>query len=427
MSVGAGAPERLTGALVSGRFFEVLGTRAWRGRLLGPDDDRVAGHHPVAVISYGIWRRVFGGSDEVIGRTVRLNGHPFTIVGVTPPGVVGVSLDTLPDLWTPMAMVGQIMPEVARRVPGARHPPILVARDRRSAEARRHGRASSGRARRHRDPSRGLATRAGSRPVCRRRPGRATRDRDGNRHAIQDDVVGVARRGGPCAAHRVCGCRRVAAGPRRTTAARDGGTRGHGRDSLAPRTATADRKPAPGRCRDPGWPPGGALERRRAPGGSAERLPPGAGRAWPHRRAARAALHPGQRAGRRDCLRPGTGMARVAAQPGAGTQAGHADARPCQAPVAATRLCRRANRVVRAVAGRRRPVASNRSRLWRDRTRLRDRARAGGLGRTSRFKATTRRAAGGSSRTSTPASRRCLAWRTRRLDAWCRWIAAGCA
>ncbi len=114
MSVGAGVPERLTGALVSGRFFEVLGTRAWRGRLLGPDDDRVAGRHPVAVISYGIWRRVFGGSDEVIGRTVRLNNHPFTIVGVTPPGVVGVSLDTLPDLWTPMAMAGQVMPEVAR-------------------------------------------------------------------------------------------------------------------------------------------------------------------------------------------------------------------------------------------------------------------------------------------------------------------------
>ena len=112
MSVAAGAPERLTGALVSGQFFGVLGTRAWRGRLLGPDDDRVAGRHPVAVISYGIWRRVFGGSDEVIGRTVRLNNHPFTIVGVTPPGVVGVSLDTLPDLWTPMAMVGQIMPEV---------------------------------------------------------------------------------------------------------------------------------------------------------------------------------------------------------------------------------------------------------------------------------------------------------------------------
>ena len=68
MSLGAGAPERLTGSLVSGRFFEVLGTRAWRGRLLGPDDDRVAGRHPVAVISYGLWRRLFAGSDEVVGR-----------------------------------------------------------------------------------------------------------------------------------------------------------------------------------------------------------------------------------------------------------------------------------------------------------------------------------------------------------------------
>jgi predicted permease len=117
MSVGAGSPERLTASIVSGRFFEVLGTRAWRGRLLGPDDDKVPGNHPVMVISYGVWRRVFGGTDQVVGQTVRLNSHPFTIVGVTPPGVVGVSLDTLPDLWAPMAMVGQIMPEVAREFP----------------------------------------------------------------------------------------------------------------------------------------------------------------------------------------------------------------------------------------------------------------------------------------------------------------------
>ena len=238
MSVGAGAPERLTGALVSGRFFEVLGTRAWRGRLLGPDDDRVAGRHPVAVISYGLWRRVFGGSDEVIGRTVRLNNQPFTIVGVTPPAWSASASTRCPTSGRQWRWPARSCPNRAR-VRGARHPAVLMARDRRSAEAGRHGRASAGRARRHRDPSRGLTTRAGSRPVCRRRPGRATSDRNGNRHAIQDDVVGVARRGGPCAAHRVCGCRRVAAGPRRTTAARDGGTRGHGRDSLAPRYANS--------------------------------------------------------------------------------------------------------------------------------------------------------------------------------------------
>jgi predicted permease len=117
LSAGEGAPERLTGALVSGRFFEVLGTRPWRGRLIGPDDDRTPGGHPVAVISHGLWRRLFGGGDDVIGRTVRLNLHPFTIVGVAPPGVVGVSLDTLPDLWVPISMAAQAIPELARDAP----------------------------------------------------------------------------------------------------------------------------------------------------------------------------------------------------------------------------------------------------------------------------------------------------------------------
>ena len=117
MNVGTGAPERLTGALVSGHYFGVLGTRAWRGRLLGPDDDRAADGHPVLVISYGVWQRLFAGSDEVVGRAVRLNGHPFTVVGVAPPGVVGVNLETLPDLWTPMAMVARVSPEVAREFP----------------------------------------------------------------------------------------------------------------------------------------------------------------------------------------------------------------------------------------------------------------------------------------------------------------------
>jgi predicted permease len=117
LSLGDGPPERLTGAMVSGRFFEVLGTRAWRGRLLGADDDRRPGAHPVAVIGYGTWRRLFGGRDDAVGRTVRINRHPFTVVGVAPPGVVGVSLDSLPDLWVPMAMAEQAIPELARDTP----------------------------------------------------------------------------------------------------------------------------------------------------------------------------------------------------------------------------------------------------------------------------------------------------------------------
>ena len=97
LTVGAGKPQRLIGGLVSGSYFDVLRAKAWRGRLIGPDDDRKPGGHPVAVISYGLWRRSFGGRDDAIGQHVRINSHPFTVIGVAPPGFVGVSLDNLPE------------------------------------------------------------------------------------------------------------------------------------------------------------------------------------------------------------------------------------------------------------------------------------------------------------------------------------------
>jgi putative ABC transport system permease protein len=114
LTVGAGKPDRLIGGLVSGRYFEVLGTKAWRGHLIGPDDDRKPGGHAVAVISYGLWRRSFAGRDDAVGRDVRINGQPFTVIGVAPPGFVGVSLDNLPELWMPMMMAAQAMPEIAQ-------------------------------------------------------------------------------------------------------------------------------------------------------------------------------------------------------------------------------------------------------------------------------------------------------------------------
>ncbi len=114
LTVGSGKPQRLIGGLVTGTYFGVLRTRAWRGRLIAADDDRKPGSHPVAVISYGLWRRSFGGRDDAIGTRVRINGHPFTVIGVAPPGFVGVSLDNLPELWMPMAMAAEAMPEIAR-------------------------------------------------------------------------------------------------------------------------------------------------------------------------------------------------------------------------------------------------------------------------------------------------------------------------
>ena len=53
-------------------------------------------------------------NDDAIGQRVRINSHPFTVIGVAPPGFVGVSLDNLPELWMPMAMAAEAMPEIAQ-------------------------------------------------------------------------------------------------------------------------------------------------------------------------------------------------------------------------------------------------------------------------------------------------------------------------
>lgn len=76
--------------LVSGNFFSVLGVPAVRGRPLSELDDR-AGAPPVAVITHRFWMRAFGGDPDALGRSVLLNGAPFTIIGVTTPAFFGMS------------------------------------------------------------------------------------------------------------------------------------------------------------------------------------------------------------------------------------------------------------------------------------------------------------------------------------------------
>ncbi len=104
--------ERVTGALVTGAFFEVMGVRAALGRLFTPDDDRTPGAHPVVVLGEPLWRRRFDSDPQVVGRSLRVNGHSFTVVGVTPRGFFGASLESLPELWLPMAMSAQAEPDM---------------------------------------------------------------------------------------------------------------------------------------------------------------------------------------------------------------------------------------------------------------------------------------------------------------------------
>jgi predicted permease len=104
-SLNAGdTTDLVVGAIVTGNLFDLLGVRADRGRLLTASDDVALGAHPVAVISHEFWRTRFGGSTDIVGRDVRLNGHVFTIVGVTPAGFPGPQLGSESDLYVPMMM-----------------------------------------------------------------------------------------------------------------------------------------------------------------------------------------------------------------------------------------------------------------------------------------------------------------------------------
>jgi predicted permease len=94
--------------LVSGEFFPLLGLSPALGRLLAPGDNQILGGQSAAVISFGFWQRAFAGSPDVIGRTIRLNGAPFTIAGVAPEGFRGVWLESPTDIWIPLMMQANV-------------------------------------------------------------------------------------------------------------------------------------------------------------------------------------------------------------------------------------------------------------------------------------------------------------------------------
>ena len=101
----------VTGELVSGNFYQQLGVQPALGRAIQPSDDDAPGSGPVAVISDGLWARLFGRSPSVIGKTIQLNLIPITIVGVNPPGFTGAaSVQLSPDVFLPFSMQPTLMP-----------------------------------------------------------------------------------------------------------------------------------------------------------------------------------------------------------------------------------------------------------------------------------------------------------------------------
>jgi predicted permease len=86
----------------SGEFFNVLGVQPFVGRLLGPEDDRKGCGTTSAVISYSFWQREYGGARDVLGKTLTLEKHPFSIIGVTPPEFFGVEVGRKYEIAIPL-------------------------------------------------------------------------------------------------------------------------------------------------------------------------------------------------------------------------------------------------------------------------------------------------------------------------------------
>ena len=99
------------GQLVSGNYFAVLGVPPSEGRVFTDEDDRVPGGHPVAVISDQFWERRFARAPSAVGAHILIDGTPFTIVGVTPPGFFGLDVGDAPEISVPVMMQPQVMPD----------------------------------------------------------------------------------------------------------------------------------------------------------------------------------------------------------------------------------------------------------------------------------------------------------------------------
>ena len=104
--------ERVLGEIVTEDYFPVLGVTAALGRTFLPEENQVPGAHAVAVIGYGFWQRVYGSDAQILGKSIRVNGANFTIVGVAPRGFRGFADDS--EIWIPLMMRDVLWPQVAQ-------------------------------------------------------------------------------------------------------------------------------------------------------------------------------------------------------------------------------------------------------------------------------------------------------------------------
>jgi predicted permease len=104
-----GQAERVEAELVSGTYFNVLGVTTVLGRPFTPDDDRVPNGHPLVILSHDYWKQRFGGDPSIVGKTVTVNKHGLTVIGVAQAGFDGVELGHSTKLFIPVMMQQQVV------------------------------------------------------------------------------------------------------------------------------------------------------------------------------------------------------------------------------------------------------------------------------------------------------------------------------
>jgi predicted permease len=109
-----GGTERASGELVSGSYFPVLGVGAAAGRVFGPEDDRVAGGHSLAVLSYGYWTSRFLRDPSIIGKALLVNDQLLTVIGVAQEGFAGLDVGQTTQVFVPVMMKAQMTPVYLR-------------------------------------------------------------------------------------------------------------------------------------------------------------------------------------------------------------------------------------------------------------------------------------------------------------------------
>ncbi len=120
--------EVVWGETVSGNYFDVLGAPPALGRGFRPEEDHTPNTHPVVVLGHSLWQRRFNADPTIVGRSVYLNGRPFTVIGVAPEQFIGTKFPLRMEFWVPLMMRSQIVNSDEWRTDRADNPFGLMGR-----------------------------------------------------------------------------------------------------------------------------------------------------------------------------------------------------------------------------------------------------------------------------------------------------------